>query len=300
MDALISPSLTAPSAGLLDVAGKPLILRQIQWLRAIGCERIVIELPSGALAERLTAVLDQEPLGVGVSWAPSSGAPPRVFASEQGLSERVIALPGDTLGDGDLVRIYLASDGGELQILLDAPPPFAGAPPASIWVLGPGARRRQELRGPGWGLRLQDEDDAFRLSLAVLDGSLPRTSKTGWAVQVHASKIHSGVWVAQGAQVHDTANLVRPVFIGPHAVVGHDAVVGPGVLLGANGRIGSLSRLQNSHVAPDASVPRAVELSSSRVVSSPTAPARRRPLWGLGLALLALLLVAAATLLGTS
>ena len=298
MDALIFLAAGTPRAALFDIAGKPLVLRQVQWLRAIGCERIVIELPPGDLGTKVQWCLEQEPLGIGVSWVPFSGAPAREQAATQGLSERVVALPGDVLGDGDLTRILLAREASEIHASFRPPAALGGSVEgAVIRVFGPGSSTPECVEGPGWGVHVRDEDEAFRLSLAVLDGGLPQTSKTGWTVQIHARKIQSGVWVAQGGEVHETANLVRPVFIGPNAVVGRDAVVGPAVMLGEGGQVGSLAKLRASKVEARAAVPAASDIAAARIVPlfsrSPRAPSSSRArVWAIGAALAVLLAVA--------
>lgn len=294
MDALILPSARTPRAALFDIAGKPLILRQIQWLRAVGCERIAVALPEGELATRVALALEQEPLGLGVSWGPASGSVEETLR-ERGLSACALVLPGDVLGDGDLVRSFLKSeDGGEIH--LNPPEILAGIlVDATLHLFENGSCAARRIAGPGWGVRLRSEEDAFSLSLAILDGGLSSTSKTAWPVQVHATKIHSGIWVAQGAVVHETANLIRPVFIGPNAVVGRDAVIGPSVTLGEAAQVGSLARLQSSVVERSAAVPASSEIADALVV--PLLPSAKKPgRWSLGVGLGVGMLVAAALL----
>lgn len=292
MDALIHLVPDAPRSALLDIAGKPLLLRQIQWLRAAGFERVVVELPPGDLEAAVTALLDAEPLGPSVSSMPASGLAPRLLATAPGvgLSSRVLLLPANVLGDGDLVRVLLKASSDNIEVVFRPPGKrldrLGGA---NAFLLGPNSTAPRRVSGPGWGALIEDEDSAFALSLAILDGAVTCNRSSAWPVQVHATRVSSGIWVARGAEVHDTAHLVRPVFIGAGAVVSRGAVIGPGVLVGNDAVVGSGSRLQAASVEPGAQVPAEARLAETRVV--PVLPGRRRPvpLW-LGLAAAMLLL----------
>jgi hypothetical protein len=46
MRGVIHRVVGAPGAGLLPVAGRPLVARQLQWLRTIGCLRVAVEIGS--------------------------------------------------------------------------------------------------------------------------------------------------------------------------------------------------------------------------------------------------------------
>lgn len=297
MDALIHLVPDAHHAPLFDVAGKPLVLRQIQWLRAAGCERIVIELPPGPLETEVARALDAEPLGSGIIRLPASSLAPRLLAIEPdlGLSSRVLLLPANVLGDGDVVRALLKTSSDTIEVFFDPPSPkLTRLGGACAMLVGPIESALRRVRGPGWGALLRNEDDAFMLSLAILDGAVSAHNSSAWAVQVHASRVSSGVWVARGAEVHDTAHLVRPVFIGAGAVVSRDAVVGPGVLVGQEATVGSCSRLLSAAVSPGAAVPAATDVSGARIVQTLPSPPRRSSPWAYG-AMLATLLVALVT-----
>lgn len=279
MDALIHLVPGAHHAALFDVAGKPLVIRQIQWLRAAGFEHIAVELPADSLGVAVSAALDAEPLGPGVIRLLTSGLEARQIVADpaSGLSPRVLLLPADVLGDGDLVQGLLKASSDSIEMYFDPPSKkLERLGGASALFIGPEPGASRRVRGPGWGAHIRDDDGAFLLSLAILDGAVPGHNSSAWPVQVHASKISSGVWVARGAEVHDTAHLVRPVFIGAGAVVNRDAVVGPGVMVGNEATVGSCSRLLAAAVEPRSAVPASTDASGARFVPAlPTAP--RRP-----------------------
>ena len=288
MNALIHLVPGSPGAALLSVAGRPLLLRQIQWLRAVGCERIVVELPPQA--DDIVAALDAEPLGPGVERVPTSGLDPRALAQACGLGKRVLAVPADVIGDGDLVRLMLSSPSSDVFAHFDRPPRCRRLGLACVSLLGDGDTPLV-TRGPGWAVRLRSEDEAFKLTLAVLDGQLPSSTSGLWPVQVHATRIRSGVWVARGAEIHDSAQLIRPVFIGANAVVARDAVVGPAVVVGDDALVSSWSRVRSAAIEAGASVEASSDIVDARIVAPAhptTSPPRRGPRLVLGLALLTL------------
>lgn len=234
---------------MLDVGGRPLLSRQIQWLRSMGCGRIAVELGDDPLAERIAQWLAEDEIA-----APDlcvvlavRGTPLRELANRAGFDPRApfLAIPGDVLGDGDLVTLYARADCRGVVARL-------GAPSSSDAALG-GARvqligepdslrgRRRSIVGPGLGVRVRSAAHALSLGAMVLSGSF------GHGVfPVHAHERAPGVFVARGAQIDPSARLVAPVFVGREAWIDRDAVVGPFAVVGARAVVERGARVERS------------------------------------------------------
>ncbi len=63
-----------------------------------------------------------------------------------------------------------------------------------------------------------------------------------------------GVWVAESANVHETATLQGPVVVGPDCEIGAGAVVGTNTALGDNVTVGANATVENSVLDVDARV----------------------------------------------
>jgi hypothetical protein len=209
--------IEASEAALLPVAGAPLLARQLQWLRGVGCERVEVR---GARVAR---------------WLQASELAMDVGELPRGL--RHLVVPGDVLGNGDLARLFY--EDGDVEAHLHRP--FAGVEAATVSLAGGGERRA--ILGPGWGMRVRNAADALRLGAAVLTGRLS-------GIQVHAAERAPGVWVARGAHVERGATVTAPVFIGAGALVRSGAVVGPCAFIGERSVVEAGARIVESILEP--------------------------------------------------
>jgi anti-anti-sigma regulatory factor len=225
--ALIYELPGAIGAGALDIAGEPLIVRQLQWLRDHGVEDVVVEVTTGnAAARRAALLLGDDPLAARCTVVPTRSAlGPLALAERSGLEEGALflALPADTLVNGPLAL------GEQPATLRYRPPPFA--PQAAARTLQLRSRSRaapdDELEQEGWALALHDLGAAHALSCAALSGQVTD-------ILVHAAETRPGIWLARGARVSEEAQLEPPVLVGRNARVLGDARLGPNVVVGAD------------------------------------------------------------------
>lgn len=239
MFAVIYPASGLPAShALVPIAGRPLVSRQLQWLRALGVERVALVLPSGPEGDRVAQWLtDNEPVSRDVVFVRDADSPAEA-ATRAGFGGRPhLSLSSDVVGDGDLSRLYGLAERGRVVAHL-VPPPGCRAEEAFVCVEHTTLELRHErtilVRGPGWGARVSDLAAARELGDRVLEGSLPPADDVhAFPIQLHASALLPGVWVARGAHVDKRAIVRAPVWIGPGAVVEAGARVGPGTHVGA-------------------------------------------------------------------
>ena len=260
MDAIIHQVEERPWAGLFPIAGRPLVLRQIEWLIAAGFRQIAVE-ASGAAGDALERRLSREGSLVGklrVFRTPQVRGP-RLAARRAGYcgEEKLLAIPGDVLGDGDLEPLMLGADG---DVWAEMAAPLDGMRGGTLRVLSSrGGRARAQV--PGWGVQLRSADDALALSSAVLSGALPRLGDGHlWPILVHAAEVSPGVWLARGACVETGAELIGPVLIGSGATVCGGATVGPSVLLGEGAVVERRASVARTVVADDTLIGEGVRL----------------------------------------
>lgn len=211
-----------------DVAGTPLLVRQLEWLFENGCKRVVVErcandphwdevelaLESHAAAVIVERVLTAAPLG------------PMELSRRAGLGDdKFIALSSRTLASSDLRAIF-ALDAGT-KAMLAPPPGYEALYEADVLVLSK-ARPRIEsaVSVDGWGVVFSCEQEAHEFGCAVLD-------KRVHGVVVHGAELTPGVWSTRGAVIEDGAIVRGPVFVGAAARVCAGAVVGPNAVIGA-------------------------------------------------------------------
>lgn len=212
--------------GALDVAGRPLVIRQLQFLRDVGIEDVVIEIAEGPeAAERAALLLGPDPLCVGVRVIPS--------AAPLGLEElaRRAGVPADELFLSLPADLALHAS---LDLQVKEPTTFEIACPPGVHensVRVDVRTRRDSPEEPpvhkvsGWGARIRHHESAHALACAVLLEHAP-------GVVVHAAQVRPGVWLARGARVAHDAQLVPPVLIGSEARVFSRAQVGPRAIVG--------------------------------------------------------------------
>jgi anti-anti-sigma regulatory factor len=267
--ALIYELPGAIGAGALDVAGEPLIVRQLQWLRDHGIEDVVVEVTTGnAAAQRAALLLGDDPLSHRCTVVPTRSALGALGLAERvGLDERALflALPADTLVNGPIAL-------GEQPTILRYPaPPFA--PQASTRTLQWRSRERaaseeeteleasssaREPNQQGWALALHDLGAAHALSCAVLRGQVTD-------ILVHAAETRPGIWLARGARVAEEAKLEPPVLIGRNARVFGDARLGPNVIVGADAVIERGAELLEASVRADTLVGEGARVRNAQV-----------------------------------
>jgi hypothetical protein len=261
MLAVIYRGSTTPDLPLLPIAGRPLILRQLQWLRACGFDQVAVEVPDGADGSEVARCLQEDPLGWDVvPVATDAPLPPAEVARRAGFPEDVIVLgmQADSLGGGDLAQIYLLASSlvakrgtgpsGDLVIQLP-PPAFLPRPFGDLSLLLLGACRGmgQVATGNGWGTSVRCAADAIALGAAVLEGRM--RSLAPWLL-IHAAERSPGVWVARGGRIETGAKVVPPVLVGAGALVRSGAQIGPRVYLGDRAVVERGAVLADALVAP--------------------------------------------------
>jgi hypothetical protein len=212
--------------GALDVAGRPLLIRQLQFLRDVGIEDVVVEIAEGPdAAERAALLLGPDPLCTNVCVIPSaSPLGLEELAGRAGIphDELILSLPAD-------LALHASLD---LQVKeptsfeLDSP---SGLHESSVRV---DVRTRRNgpseslvRKAPGWAARIRHHEAAHALGCAILLGHAP-------GLMIHAAQVRPGVWLARGARVAHDAQLVPPVLIGGEARVFAKAQVGPRAIVG--------------------------------------------------------------------
>lgn len=231
----------SPGVALMPIAGRPLIIRQLQWLRANGLDQVGVELSTGAGAQEVARCVSGNPLGwdvLPVQTRGPVGAHELARRAGFGADVPVLAIPGDVLGECDLAQIYMVAaslaaeraSGRTLDLVVRLPAPtfLSGDVPGAALRLLRGAH----ANGPtvvvsGWGTRITCAGDAIRLGAAMLE-----KRATGGGLLLHASERSPGVWVARGGVIHAHADVTPPVLVGAGAIIRSGAHVGPRVFLG--------------------------------------------------------------------
>ncbi len=248
MDAVIFVD-GAPESAHWDVAGTPLLIRQLEWLVSSGCEKIVVErcaaderwnemqqtLSDHAVAATIETVLSPKPLG-GLALAERAGLGERPFLA---ISSRV-------LGSLDLRTLAELPAGSKAMF---APPAKHEALfDADVYVLSssqPAITNAQTV--DGWGVLLASEQDAHELGAMALMGELD-------GVLVHAAEVSPGVWTARGSVIEEGAVVRAPVFVGANALVCERAVIGPNAVIGARAVVSPTASVRDALVRADTMV----------------------------------------------
>lgn len=258
MRALIYELAGAIGAGALDVAGRPLLIRQLQWLRDRGIEDVVVEIGSGPHAAlRGALLLGTDPLTLRCLVIPTRCAiGPVALAERVGLDddELFLALPANMVVHADLVPPQEATS------YAFGPPAFATQESPAIVAFRSRVREAEHTteHGAGWALRVGDPAAAHTLSCAILGGQA-----SGFIV--HAAEVRTGIWLARGARVAEDATLLPPTLIGADARVFAKARVGPNVIVGDAAVIEREAVLSEVTVAPGTLVGEASRVRQARV-----------------------------------
>jgi hypothetical protein len=243
-------------AGGFDVAGRPLLIRQLQALRDLGIEEVVVEVTEGPRApERASWLLGDDPLVFKVTVLPSA-APLGVaeLARRAGLDADTpfVALPADTLFHAQL-------DLGVVPARYElAPPRGTDLGEAEVAIESLARRATTSARAlSGWGARVSSEGAAHQLGCAALSGSA-----TG--IMIHAAEVSPGVWASRGAHIAEDATVHAPVLLGVDALVLSHARVGPRVVIGDRAVIEREATVSDAVVAPNTLVGESTQLKHVR------------------------------------
>lgn len=255
-----------PEPGILPIAGTPLILRQMQWLRSIGVHDIAVEVSQEKAGQRVVSLLDNDVFGR-LATIVRSKEPlgPRGVAEEVAWQCPVLAVPADVIGDGDIgALLERAEDGGQVFAL--EPPSEDWENPAVVSIIGGEDGPNPLCSGPGWGVRVRDYEEARNLGHALLMGQLPpRDEIHRWPLIVHGHEREPGIWMARGAKVARKATLQAPVFVGPGAVIGRGARVGPDAFLAERAVVSAGAQVRACFISAGTLVGEGVELERAVV-----------------------------------
>ena len=266
MFAVIYQVPARPGVGMLSIAGRPLIERQLQWLRAVGCQKVALEIGTDPESSELACWLaEKEALGADVTLVLSShplGAADVAQRAGFPLGVPFLAVPADVLGDGDLTQLYRVANASGAWGMTN--PPEGTSHPLEAGVvrlLGPRREHPKIVDGAGWTARIRSVREAMALGSAALMNRLPEQGGAhAWSIQIHASEIEPGIWVARGASVDPGAKLTAPVLIGTGAVVRSGAQVGPDAFIGDRAVIEADAVVADATVEPGTIVGEGVEL----------------------------------------
>ena len=257
MLAVIYRRTRGQNPGALPLAGLPLILRQLYWLRESGCQRVAIDPGADEAGERVRQFVASHPALARTAVLVRAGerSEPRAIAAAAGFpaGAAILALSDSVIGHAHLED--LCRKGGDRGVLVGrlAPPSAGGAfPPAEVHLhaAAPGPILEEDL--PGWGTLVETADTALRLTTKVLLGGLPRLeTRSAPPLLVPGSERSPGVWVSRGARIQPGAVLVAPVLIGPDALVCSGARVGPDAVIGARSIIESGTVVEHAIVESD-------------------------------------------------
>jgi len=272
MFAVIHPSSPVPSVGMLPVAGRPLVTRQLQWLRAAGCERVAVALGRDG-AELRRWLSEHDALGRAVTLV-DVGLPcdARAVARAAGFpaDAPLLALPDDVLPFCDPARLFAAPGTASLLAALAPPAALVGLLSGGvIGVLAPDDDRPTTVRLLGEAVRIASLAEAMAVGFAALSHALPPLAGAGSApFPVHAAEVAPGVWLARGAVIQRGAFIEAPVLLGPGAMVRAGARVGPRVCLGERAVVEAAVALRDALVQRGTII--GEELTAEHVVLGPS------------------------------
>lgn len=263
MYAVIHEIESASTHGLIPIAGRPLVARQIQWLRSTRCQGIAVQIGSSTESIALGQWLARgDAVGTNVRLVMSSKAlSPREIARRAGFPDDtpLLAIPADVLCGGDIKAIQAHARPEGTVVALRAPAAFADIFDGSAVRVYGTATTSTSTDREAWAIRVRSLTDGFAIGVAVLDGRFERRSENG--VLIHASERERGIWIGRGAYVDPSAKLIAPVLLGADTIVRAGAVVGPRVFLGDRGVVDRRTRLTDSLVAPGTIVGEDLDLS---------------------------------------
>jgi hypothetical protein len=234
---------TAAAGGSDDlarpIAGAPLLVRQLEQLRAVGVTHAVINRVADVpLAASLRGDATRA-TGVHVTWIPSA-APldRRELARRAGLREvPVLVIPHGRVGDVDLAPAFdhAARTAEDVTVR-------AGGLTIDVWHPGPSPRAHATLDAKGWLADVHGEATAQALTEDLLLGR-----RAG--IEIRGSEMAPGVWTSRGATISRGAIVEAPCYFGPGAFVADGARVGPGAILGEGAVVERAASIRHARVA---------------------------------------------------
>jgi hypothetical protein len=207
------PDVGADASGLLNIASRPLIARQIDWMRALYADRILVEIDDSAEGRTVGAYIERAygPRSDVETIETSERVGARELANRVGVHEAVplLAVPADLLGDGDLRLVMRAANARGAIALFEPPRALSKLERGTVRVVRGSQGGKPSLgptmvRGPGWAVRVQSAKDALAVTLAVISESLPTASSTHVFPIEPQPKARSGVYVKVGDRKHGT------------------------------------------------------------------------------------------------
>ena len=285
----MAPLTTRILKPMLPLAGVPLLVRQIGWLRDAGCDEVVVLLPPGREAPAVDGVHvvarhQKDPDGTG-------GA---VAAAADGGDDDVV-LMGDAVLDAASVRALVDAE-GPAAVVHDVPERAglgavevraghvvaieekARDGPGAVWtgacrLTADAVRRCTELPASSRGERELTDVLAPLKPKAIVANHWFETG-TPWAyLEAHEQMmgrlfpgdgpgviepgvhVHGRLHVAHGACVRSGTYIEGDVIVGPGADVGPNAFLRGAVDVGAGCRIGAGTEIKNSILLAGAKAP---------------------------------------------
>jgi hypothetical protein len=266
---------------LHDIVGRPLVARQLLWLRRIGCERVAVEVGPGPEGADLAAWLEGGDAAcldvVPVLSSRRLGGDEILRRAGCAPGTRVVAIQSDVLGDADPSRLFAYA--AEMDVVVRLPPaPSLRSLPGGTLVVGAGTATAQEGKCDGWAVRIRDAADAFAVACLALSQVHDAGGAPG-ALSVPGSMRSPDVVAGRGAVVEPGAVVEGPTWIGPGAIVragahvGPFSIIGPGAVVERGARLGS-TRCEAATVVGEMLDVRELDVAAEgvRPISDPRAP----------------------------
>ncbi|MCX7140952.1 MAG: NTP transferase domain-containing protein [Proteobacteria bacterium] len=253
---------------LIDMGGKPVLQRVLEKLIDIGCRRIAVV--HGNQPQRAEALLgDGERWGCRIAhyYAAEGDSPLSLLTRLVPADDRNCVLAAaDTVALASLdlneASVACCLESGQLRWS-----GWAVLPPKMIRWIAKTVRNRGDLEA-GLDLtqsRLVMTTTISTASVATTLASLPRLfDRSPGAEGISRRPRAQGIWIGNGSQVHPTARLRPPVFVGQNVLIAEGAQVGPNATIGdgcfidAGSRIEESMLLANTYVGQKLDVVRAV------------------------------------------
>lgn len=267
MQAIIRTTSGLRNPSLFDVAGRPLLVRQLQWLRDAGIDRIVVTAANEKELESLRyALTDDAALARNVRWVLAPGDDRTLLRALLRPNVPMFVLDADLIGGADLVAL-VARCQRSTRVTLQSPGAWANALRwhPYIDVIVDDAELLDAATHAGWGVRVRSAADGLLLASAVLTRRTPALDTANVSqITVHAAERAPGVWVARGAHVEPGARLVGPVYVGADAYVCKGAQIGPATVLQRRAVVERSSKITGSTVEEGVIVGEGVTLQAKQ------------------------------------